>query len=91
MKKTYSEYSLHHKYGLPEGSKVLVNSSAWLKCVQQLATGVRKMPVSCFIFLLEHILIECTDSIVLYFYSTGYQRLSRMVGMHNNGQVWFVM
>ena len=51
IKKTYSDWSLEHVYGLPKGSTVLANSSAymddetWLECVKHLAPGIRKMPV----------------------------------------------
>ena len=50
VNRTFSNYRLHKIYGLPEGSTVLCNNSAymddatWIKCVKAMAPGIRAMP-----------------------------------------------
>ena len=51
VNRTFSQYRLRHVYGLPEGSIVLCNKTAymddetWIKTVQAMAPGIRAMPV----------------------------------------------
>ena len=51
VNRTFSNYRLKEIYGLPEGSTVLCNSSAyiddatWKLCVKAMAPGIRAMPV----------------------------------------------
>ena len=51
VSRTFSKRCLEKNYGLPKGSTVLMNSSAymddatWILCVKAMAAGIRAMPV----------------------------------------------